>query len=551
MDTLALVSDRVASYSSRLRKVAVLAEYFRTLSDDDLFLAVHFLCCGPLPKIPAGETLFDKGGARTLSVGWATLRDAVMGATGWDEETYYLCVSEAGDAGEAAGLLIADHTAREPMSLARAADLYLQLYRARQTAEKVRILKECFVMHRPLAVKYFVKIIGASLRIGLQTKMVEEAVAAATAASLEDVRAANNRMGNLAAVAVAARHNQLHTIEAELFHPMDFMLAKPLDSASDLPDPENWIIEDKYDGIRSQVHFADGRVLIYTRGMDEVTHAFPEIEAAMSKVTGSAVLDGEVLAWRDDRALAFTVLQQRLARKRVTREMQESIPIAFMAYDILFRDGRMLLDRPIEERRAILEQALGGHPYPILISHQLAAATTADIDHLFEDARLRGNEGLVLKRRGSVYEPGRRSGTWWKLKRPYATLDVVVTAAEQGHGKRATVLSDYTFAVRSGDRFLNVGKAYSGLTDVEIRELTRIFRASTTERFGRVLLVRPEIVLEVAFDGIQKSPRHKSGFALRFPRIVRWRKDKKPEECDDLDRVKALYESSLNLTAPH
>ncbi len=225
--------------------------------------------------------------------------------------------------------------------------------------------------------------------------------------------------------------------------------------------------------------------------------------------------------------------------------MMAEAPVAFMAYDILYRDGDLLLDRGIEERREILEETFAGLGPPLLVSPQYSAAAIEDVDRLFGEARSSANEGLVLKRRQSVYEPGRRSGTWYKVKRPYATLDVVITAAEQGHGKRATVLSDYTFAVKSGDRFLNVGKAYSGLTDVEIRELTRLLRAAALERYGRVLLVRPEIVLEVAFDGIQKSPRHKSGYALRFPRIVRRREDKKPEECDTLDRVRELYEASL------
>ena len=493
----------------------------------------------------------EKASLERLSVGWATLRDAALPATGVDADIFHLCAQEVGDLGETIGLLVRGRTAGESLTLAAAEDLYAKLYQARQTAEKVRILRHVFSTYRPLAVKYFVKIIGGSLRIGLQAKMVEEAVAAATGAPLDEVRAANNRLGNLAAVALAARHGELHQIEAELFHPMDFMLAKPLDSAADLADPENWIVEDKYDGIRSQIHFANGHVAIFTRGMDEVTQAFPEIEAAMQRVPGSGVIDGEVLAWRDDRALAFTVLQQRIARKRVSRSMIEGVPAAFMAYDILFRDGAMLVDRPIEERRAILEAAFRDQPFPLMVSAQWEGLDAAAIDHLFEDSRLRGNEGLLLKRRGSLYEAGKRSGSWYKLKRPYATLDVVVTAAEQGHGKRATMLSDYTFAVRAGESFLNVGKAYSGLTDPEIRELTRILRSNAVGRFGRVIAVKPQVVLEVAFDGIQKSPRHKSGFALRFPRIVRWRQDKRPEECDDLERVRTLYESSMNLTAPH
>ena len=370
-------------------------------------------------------------------------------------------------------------------------------------------------------------------------------VAAATGVPHESIRQANNRLGNLAEVALAARHDRIHLIEARLFHPMDFMLAKPLDSVADLADPEAFLVEHKYDGIRSQAHFAEGRVLLYTRGMDEVTRAFPELAEALAHIPGSAVLDGEILAWRNGRAVPFTALQQRLARKKVTPAMLAEIPVVFMAYDILYRDGELLLDRPVEERRAILERTLAGFGAPLLLSPQYAAPTTADVDRLFVEARDSANEGLVLKRRGSIYEPGRRSGAWYKVKRPYATLDVVITAAEQGHGRRATVLSDYTFAVRAGDRFLNVGKAYSGLTDEEIRQLTRLLRASQIERYGRVLTVRPEIVLEVAFDGIQKSPRHKSGYAMRFPRIVRWRQDKTAAECDTLERVEELYNASL------
>jgi DNA ligase-1 len=216
-----------------------------------------------------------------------------------------------------------------------------------------------------------------------------------------------------------------------------------------------------------------------------------------------------------------------------------------MAWDLLFADGGMLLDLAIEERRARLLEILRPHSHPLHVAPQWDAETREDIEHSFEEARRRGNEGLLLKRRRSVYEPAKRTGTWLKLKRPYATLDVVVTAAEQGHGRRAIYLSDYTFGVREGDRFLNVGKAYSGLTDNEVRELTRILRAAATDRFGRVVLVRPEVVLEVAFDGIQKSSRHKGGYALRFPRILHWRRDKKPEEADTLDRVRELYDASM------
>jgi DNA ligase-1 len=219
--------------------------------------------------------------------------------------------------------------------------------------------------------------------------------------------------------------------------------------------------------------------------------------------------------------------------------------VAFVAYDLLFHDGGLLLDEPLEQRRSWLEQFIGPKGPPLYMAPQWSATSVEQIEASFLQARDRGNEGLILKRRQSRYEPGRRSGTWLKVKRPYATLEVVVTAAEQGHGRRAIYFSDYTFGVRDGDRFVNVGKAYSGLTDAEVRQLTGVFRAATAERFGRVALVRPEVVLEVAFDGIQKSARHKGGYALRFPRIVRWRQDKRPEDADTLDRVRELYEASI------
>ena len=521
MDGFAEVCERIASHASRLKKIELAAEYLKRLSDEDLPRAVHLLA-----------------EPRSLSIGGATLREACRLSTGWDKEVLARCYEEVGDTGETIGLLLAGRTREEPLSLERADGIYAALAGARTTAGKIAILTECFAAYRPLALKYFVKGITGNLRIGLQAKMVEEAIALATGRPHEEVRLANNRLGDLARVAVAARYGELESIEVRLFHPMDFMLAKPLEKLPDLPGAANYIIEQKYDGIRSQIHADHGKVQIFTRGMGEVTAAFPEVRATLAALKGSAILDGEILAWKDGRALAFNLLQQRLARKKVSGELMAEIPAVFIAYDILYRNGELLIDAPIEARRLLMEQTA------VRVSPQFEAGTLDEVETLFEGAREQGNEGLVLKRRGSVYEPGRRSGAWYKLKRPFATLDVVITAAEQGHGRRATVLSDYTFAVRAGEKYLNVGKAYSGLTDTEIRELTRLLRAATVERFGRVALVRPEIVLEVAFDGVQKSPRHKSGYALRFPRIVRWRRDKKAEDCDTLERIAGLYGTS-------
>lgn len=545
MDSFARACDDTLRYSSRLKKIAILGAYLRDLSDADLDRAIHFLLAQPAAKAPATMGLFESHPPQKLSVGRKPVWDAVRAVTGWDDETLSICYREVGDSGEAAALLLTPLNASQPMSLEQAEQIYLRLHSKTRAQDRTAILTEVLRNHAPLTLKYFLKVMSGGFRIGLQERMLEEAVAEATGRRAADVRAANNRLGDLAAVALAARRNELHTIEARLFHPMDFMLAKPLDAVADLERPNDWLIEDKFDGMRSQIHFDNGRVQIYTRGLDEVTTSFPEISEALAAVPGSAIVDGEILAWRDGRALSFTVLQQRLQRKKITQSIIESVPVVFMAYDILYRNGVLLLDQPFEARRELL---LGIEPGPrLLISKSMPAE---NLDAEFEQARLRGNEGLILKRKGSLYEPGRRGGAWLKLKRAFATLDVVITAAEQGHGKRATVLSDYTFAVRTVDgQFVNIGKAYSGLTDVEIRELTRLLRASATGKYSRVLLVKPEIVLEVAFDGIQKSPRHKSGYAMRFPRIARWRTDKRPEDCDTLERVEELYASSLNLTA--
>ncbi len=525
MDDLAPILERVAATNSRLKKVALVAAYLRPLADVDLRRAVRFLTGVPVE------------GAR-LSVGGALQREALLEASGWDVETVRLCLREVGDFGEAASLLLHGKTENREMTLACADEIYCRLAMARRTALKLQILCETLRRYRPLSLRYFLKAIHGNLRVGLLAKQVEEAVAAATGVPLEEVRAANNRLGNLSRVAEAARHGQLHTIEAALFHPLDFMLAKPIETAPPIPDPENWLVEDKYDGIRCQAHFRDGEVRLYTRGMEDTTASFPEIVAELAQLRGSAILDGEVLAWRD-RALPFTLLQQRIARKKPSQALITEIPTVFIAYDLLYRDGELLLDQTLEARRAMLAEV------GVRVSPQQPLASLDRLEELFVAARRRSNEGLILKRAGSRYESGRRGGEWIKVKRPFGTLDVVVTAAEQGHGKRATVLSDYTFAVRDGERFLNVGKAYSGLTDEEIRELTRLFRSLALERFGRVTLVKPEVVLEVAFDGVQKSPRHKSGYALRFPRILNWRRDKKPEDADTLEVVKALYEASL------
>jgi DNA ligase-1 len=330
------------------------------------------------------------------------------------------------------------------------------------------------------------------------------------------------------------------------------MLATP---AADLADiartmPADFYVEDKFDGIRAQAHTKDGRVAIYSRTMDEISHRFPELIAPLKELGTDAVIDGEIVPARDERILPFSELQKRLGRKTIGDDLLRDVPVILVAYDLFYAQGRVLTELPLAERRAILEEIIP----PIGVVRASLAKTfneVAALDEEFAQARARGNEGLMVKSPESLYKPGRRGREWLKVKRAIATLDVVVTAVEVGHGKRRNLLSDYTFAVRRSDddpELLNIGKAYSGLTDAELTEMTEWFKNHTLQEFahGRVRVVEPQIVIEVTFDRVQESKRHKSGYALRFPRILRLRPDKKADEADTLETVQKLVAANIN-----
>ena len=373
---------------------------------------------------------------------------------------------------------------------------------------------------------------------------------------------------------------------------------------------QNALVEDKYDGIRAQAHCSNGEVRIFSRTRDEITESFPELPDVLAGLPEDVILDGEIVAWsyaglhdppdgsevapasrrpssgrpahrsgssaedtpsETGRALPFSTLQQRLGRKQVSEKLIRQVPVAYLVFDVLYAGGGLLLERPLLEREKILDALLAApresQASPRLSSGQIhfefggdhsesntrvirapvfQASTPQELDQLFAVAQARGNEGLMIKDPESAYTPGRRGKSWLKLKRELATLDVVVTAVEYGHGKRIGVLSDYTFAVRDGDKLVNIGKAYSGLTDVEIAEMTKWFLEHTLEDQGFRLAVEPRIVLEVAFNNMMRSDRHESGYALRFPRIVRLRPDKLPEEADTIERATEIYESQTD-----
>ncbi|HEX8722665.1 MAG TPA: ATP-dependent DNA ligase [Pyrinomonadaceae bacterium] len=535
-------ADAVGATTKKLEKAALLGAYFAGLEDPDLALAARYF---------AGH-VFPLSDARTTNVGGGLLRDAVSEVTGLDVENLRPRYVRLGDSGDVAYEAFAETkgagAGRPTLTLSDTQALIERLSETRGTKNKRALLVAALAPATPAEAKYLVKLLVGDLRIGLKEGLVEDALARAFSRPLADVARVNMLSGDIGETAVRARRGELAGVAMRLFHPIKFMLATAAESVADVARtmPEEFYVEDKFDGIRGQAHVQAGRVALYTRTLDEVTHRFPELVEPLKLLPSDAVLDGEIVPVRGAAVLPFLELQKRLGRKTVSEELLAGVPVAFVAYDLLYVGGRVLTDEPLAARRRALEGLVRDEPAAaVRLSGAKLAGDVSGLDAEFDAARARGNEGLMIKDPRSSYKPGKRGREWLKLKRALATLDVVVTSVEVGHGKRRNLLSDYTFAVRRSEEdpeLLNVGKAYSGLTDAELAELTEWFRAHTLQEFahGRVRVVEPKIVLEVTFDRVQESKRHKGGYALRFPRILRLRADKSPEEIDTLDAVRRI-----------
>jgi DNA ligase 1 len=546
LEQFARTAEAVAATTKKLEKAALLGEYFAALSDEDLARAARYF---------AGQRFALKD-ARTTNVGGSILAEALSAATGFSLENLSPRYVRLGDGGEVACEAVAERgCANAPsLTLADTEALLARLSETRGAKGKQKLLVEVLTRATPLEAKYLVKLLTGDLRIGLREGLVEDAIARAFAQPLATVAMANMLTGDIGEAAARARAGKLKDVAMRLFQPLKFMLATP---AADLNDitrtmPGEFFVEDKFDGIRAQAHVQDGRVAIYSRTLDEISMRFPELHEPLRALPTDAIIDGEIIAARGEQILPFSDLQKRLGRKTVSEDLLKSAPVVFVAYDLLYASQRVLINDSLETRLAklaeIVRTACGSGRLNLgllRISEAKRFSDVTTLDEEFDAARARGNEGLMIKDPGSFYKPGRRGREWLKLKKALATLDVVVTAVEVGHGKRRHVLSDYTFAVRRSEtdgELLNIGKAYSGLTDVEIAEMTEWFRAHTVKEFahGRVRVVEPRIVIEVTFDRVQPSNRHKGGYALRFPRIVRLRPDKTVDEIDTLETVRKL-----------
>jgi DNA ligase-1 len=536
--TLAATLEDVARVPGTLAKVERLAAYLARLDDADLRRACAFLTGAAFPA----------GDSRRLQVGWAAISDVLLEITGTTGEDLHAVYLAHGDLGEAASAMLQAHPPppplfRRPLTLEAIADGFGAVAAAQGAASrqsKRAVLRVLLLDASPLEAKYLVKILTSDLRIGFREGLLLPAVAKAFARPPEEVRRAALLVADTGEVAVRARAGTLDTVALACGSPFRFMLAGSIAALDEAfrGDASRLLVEDKYDGVRVQVHRCDDHLDVFSRTLDNVTAGYPELDAPLRHLGRTYILDGEIVAWRGDRPLPFGMLQKRLGRVR-PEGMADEVPVVLMVFDLLQVDGRDLLHEPLEARRAAMTRLAWGEA--VRLSAASSVASAAEAEACFRQARAAGHEGIVLKRPDAPYQPGRRGRLWLKWKPGLATLDVVVVAAEYGHGKRAHVLSDYTFAVRAGDRLVTIGKAYSGLTDAEIAQLTAWFLEHTREDLGRVRLVQPQIVLEVAFDRIMVSERHTSGFALRFPRIVRVRDDKLPEEINTLDDVRQLH----------
>ncbi len=542
------LAEHVAATTRTSEKTALLADYLRTLDPTELPIAVVFL---------TGRA-FAEVDSRATGLGWATMAGTIAELVGAGPDDLGAAYDRHSDLALAIEdvLVRAGHSPdpENTPSLAEVSEAFAAIETATGPVEKGSRFAELLRRADPATAKGIVRVLSGDLRIGLREGLVEAAIARAFDAPLAAVKRAGMLTGDLGRTAALARDDALESATLTLFRPLKFMLASPAEDAAEIIrrlGPVVWV-EDKYDGIRAQLHKLGRKVRLYSRDLHDISAGYPEVIDAASPLPWDGILDGELLAYRDGTVLPFVALQGRLGRKAPSAAILEEVPVLYVAFDVLAIDRgggatvTPILDEPLEERRRqldALELPLVDAGGRFSRSNLVAADSSESLEVAFTAARARRNEGLMVKDPASVYSPGRRGYGWLKMKKALATLDCVVVGVEVGHGKRHGVLSDYTFAVRDeeNDRLVTIGKAYSGLTDLEIAQMTDWFMAHTLSVHGRYRVVEPSVVVEIAFDVILRSKRHQSGFALRFPRIANLRPDKPASEADSLATVERLF----------
>ena len=535
----ARVAGNIRATSSKNEKVSILSGFLAQLNEEELPLVCRYF----------SGYLFPRWTEKEVFAGYSLLWNMVAELCSMNPRDLGEVYRKYGDLGDVAEEVLEKKVVqplfKRQLSVTNVQQTFDNMSKmAGKGSQEGRrqTLKGLFLDCSPAEAKYLTKLLLGEMRIGLVEGLVEESVAKVFGKSLEEVRTANLTLGDIGETATLAMKNELYKATLQIFRPTTFMLAETMETAADIAQyyQKKVYAEFKYDGIRAQVHKADAKVRVYSRRLEDISWSFPDLVQAILKIPNTIVLDGEILPFKDNNPLPFQELQRRIRKKSPTKEIMEELPVVYKCFDILYLDGKVLIEKSLLQRRRFLRNLK--LPDKIQLSQTATVSSAETLQKVFEASKKLGYEGLVVKDPTSPYWPGRRGKYWVKLKKELDTLDVVIVAAEFGHGKRAGTISDYTFAVRDNAEFRVVGKAYSGLSDEEINYMTERVKALLVQDFGYRMLVKPEIILEVAFDAIQKSDRHDSGYALRFPRIKRIRLDKNVDEIDTLQRVQAIYE---------
>jgi len=507
-------------------KVDALARYFASVPPADAAWAVHFLS-GRRPK---------------RLVGGRKLAEWAMDFTGTPEWLFGECYESVGDLAETISLLLPPSGTSSDLPLRAWVEERLLALRGESEATQRDAIVRAWGELDGAQAYVWNKLITGGFRVGVSQKLVVRAISRVS--GVDEAAVAHRLMGAWdPSPEFYTRLLGADTRDTDVSRPYPFFLAHAVEGEPDeLGDAAEWQVEWKWDGIRAQVVRRAGKTFIWSRGEELVTERFPELAATASLLPDGTVLDGEVLPWQDGGPLPFAQLQRRIGRKQLGPKILAEVPIVLLSYDLLEHEGADVRERPLAWRRARLEELLGAvhSGGRLLLSPLVHAASWDGVREAYREARQASREGLMLKRADSPYRVGRKRGDWWKWKVEPFTVDCVLIYAQRGHGRRASLYTDYTFAVWSGGELVPFAKAYSGLTDEEIRRVDSFVRRNTLQRFGPVRAVKPELVFELGFEGIQRSPRHKSGIAVRFPRMLRWRTDKKPEDADSLETIMRL-----------
>jgi len=541
---LCTVIQQIRQTRSSNAKINICAEYLSSLkSSDDLNLATQFI----------GEGAFSNISGMRASVGSRTAGLAASEFCEIDyDKVFKPCRTATGSNSETIEKLLLNipeaRVKRNPerLRLKEVEEYFYQLLGVSSRADKSEILREMWSRITPLEAKYSIRMLGqGSLRIGFETKSLTAAVAGAFGYERDEIRYAHMITGSIGKTAVLAREQRLEDAKFRLFHPLSFMLASPIESRS-VKDLDEYVAEEKFDGMRAQVHVSGNRVEIYSRDLNDITRSFPEIvEFFEEREIPDLVLDGEICVFKEDKIQPFQLLQKRMGLKKPSKKIKNEYPVLFVSYDLLFEGKNTVFDLTLNERRDRLKKLSNQHDLPI--TNQFSVKNFEQLDEWFDRALAHGNEGLMLKKRDSKYEYGQRGKSWLKVKKPGGTLDTVMMYAHAGSGKRGGFYSDFTLgiSVKKDDRyeeeFIPIGKAYGGYTDDELRKMNSEIKKLTVERYGPTLGLLPGIMVELEFDDIQVNNRTKAGYTLRLPRFKRIRWDLSPDDADTLEDVEHMY----------